>query len=137
MITEFSDLTAVEVAKAINEMIEDGEFPVLTGMQIQSGGGNGIILPSGQMPFINGASLAVMGQTQVHVPMYAMGCPACPHSVHGSFVTGSVTRLCGGVPVVTLSSLALVTGGCGPNTARPLEALFAPIHEHDVVAMPR
>ena len=137
MIVNFDELSDKEVADEINKMIHDGEFPVLTGMRIVSGGGHGTVLATGTMPFINGQSLVMMGTTQVNVPMYAMGCPGCPHNVFGFFTTGSTTRFCNGVPIATMNSVGLVTGGCGPADFHPTEALFVPVTADDVVAMPR
>ena len=134
MITEFSDLTAKEIVVAINDMIDHGEFPVLTTMRVSSAGGIGTVMPGGGLPLINGKNLAVVGQTQVFVPTYAMGCPACPHPVHGIFVTGATMRFCNGAPVVLLSSTGLLTGTCGPPTFQPVEALFTKISADDVVS---
>ena len=135
VITEFSELTATEVAQAINEMIDDGEFPVLAGMQVLSGGGLGQSIPNSELPLINGQSLAVIGRTVIIIPSYDIGTPACPQTVHGSFVSGSTTRFCNGSPVVTFASLGLVASA-GPSDVHPTEALFTHIDVDDVVALP-
>ncbi len=134
MITEFSDLDTKGVVAAINDMIDHGEFPVLTTMQVMSAGGIGTVMPGGGLPLINGKSLAVVGQTQVFVPAYAMGCPACPHPLQGVFVTGANMRFCNGAPVVVLSSTGLLSGACGPPNFQPSEALYTKVSENDVVS---
>ena len=135
MIVDFAELNPEELVKAVNDMVEDGEFPILTGMQVIGCGGTGIVLSYGSLPFVNGQSFAQVGLTQYNIPACSHGCVVCPHNCFGVFVTGSMTRFIHGAPVVIMGSHGVHTGCCGPNTATATEALFTPVQIEDVFAM--
>lgn len=57
---------------------------------------------------------AQLGST-VHCPLYAMGCPGCPHDVRGKIQNGSPNVRIGGLPAVRVGDTGFSIGGCGPN----------------------
>jgi uncharacterized Zn-binding protein involved in type VI secretion len=52
----------------------------------------------------------------VQCPVYALGCPACPHDVKGPILSGSPIVFIDGIPAARAGDTGVHAGGCGPTT---------------------